>query len=99
MRNHPQSAQDIKQKINPIDFYESEQGKLLQHKGKWKDAGLCPFHADRSCGSFFIEPQGGGYTCFSCGAKGGDIIAFVMQKYELSFREALKKLALDWRIS
>lgn len=93
MRNQSLNAEEIKDRIHPIDFYHIEQGRLRKHHGKWAEAGLCPFHDDRSPGSFFINLQNGAYKCFSCDASGGDIIAFVMHKYQLSFKEALGWLA------
>jgi DNA primase len=34
----------------------------------------------------------GGFFCFSCGEKGGDVVAFVQRRYNLTFPEALKRL-------
>lgn len=99
-KNRYVDASQVKERINPIDFYDYEgQPVATRGKGSWKSAGLCPFHADRNAGTFHIHEQQGAFHCFSCGAKGGDIIAFVQRKYEMSFREAVEKLALDWRIS
>lgn len=90
----------IKQSIDPSDFYEYEGQEITKHeKESWKLAGLCPFHADRHSGSFFIQGNSGAFRCFSCDAKGGDIIAFIQKKYEMSFKEAIKKLKSDWRLS
>ena len=87
----------VKNSISPHDFYLSEQS--LHHFGtrskEWVSAGLCPFHDDGRQGSFFINLVTGGFNCFSCGAKGGDIIAFVMKKHNFSFREALESLYRD----
>lgn len=90
----------IKERINPIEFYQCE-GQELSNKGQgsWKLAGLCPFHADKYAGSFYIHNDNGAFRCFSCDARGGDIIAFTQQKYEISFKEALDKLSTDWRVS
>lgn len=53
--------------------------------------GLCPFHDEKSP-SFNVRPDVGFYHCFGCG-EGGDVITF-MQKYEqLSFTEAIERLA------
>lgn len=87
------NADDLKERIDPFYFYQLEQGELRNHQGKWAEAGLCPFHDDRSPGSFFINLQTGSFKCFSCDAKGGDIIAYVMQKYDLPFIMAVRKLA------
>lgn len=97
---HHIDASQLKDRIDPKDFYNSEEQEVeTGSRGLWKSAGLCPFHSDRNKGNFFILVDGGAFKCFSCGAKGNDIIAFVMQKYELSFRKALEKLAMDWRVS
>ena len=39
---------------------------------------LCPFHADKSVGSFSINLDSGLYNCYSCGAT-GNIIKFVKE--------------------
>jgi DNA primase len=84
----------LKSQISVIDFYQSEgQGIKTSGNSKWKEAGICPFHDDRKAGSFRINVDNGAFKCFSCGAAGGDIIAFIMQKYDLSFKESLKLLA------
>jgi DNA primase len=91
----------IKEWINPHDFYLLEQNidRLGYKSGDWALAGLCPFHDDSSAGSFKVNHKSGSYICFSCGAKGGDIIAFTEKKYAIPFLEALAKLADDWRVS
>ena len=90
----------IKLKIAPLHFYLKEQ--VLDHfKRKsrgWVEAGLCPFHEDSSAGSFWIHLESGAYKCFSCSVKGGDIIAFTMTKYRLSFYEVLVQLANEWEV-
>ena len=93
-------ASQLKERINPIDFYSHEgQEVATQGKDSWKLAGLCPFHADRNAGSFYIHSGNGAFRCFSCDAKGGDVITFTMAKYDLSFYEALKQLANEWGVS
>lgn len=85
----------IKRSISPYDFYMKEQNlsSFNTRSRLWVVAGLCPFHDDDSPGSFFVNRENGAFKCFSCDAKGGDIISFVMQKYDLSFRDALELLA------
>lgn len=48
----------------------------------------CVFHNDRNP-SLSINLKSGGYNCFSCGAKGGDIIAFHQKHFNLGFLESL----------
>jgi DNA primase len=88
------NAVTIKYSILPYDFYMMEQqiARFGTRSKGWVEAGLCPFHNDGSAGSFFVNLENGAFKCFSCEAKGGDIISFVMQKYDLSFREALELL-------
>lgn len=91
----------VKAGIIPYDFYLREQSlDCLKSKSRgWAECGLCPFHDDKSAGSFWINLQNGAYKCFSCDAKGGDIISFTMEKYGLSFREALTQIANEWGVS
>ena len=93
-------ASQVKERINPIDFY-SHEGQEVATRGKdtWKLAGLCPFHADRHVGSFYIHSDSGAFRCFSCDTKGGDIITFTQKKYDMPFKKALEKLISDWRLS
>lgn len=93
-------ASELKDRINPADFYSYEGQEIITRgKDSWKLAGLCPFHADRHAGSFYIHSAHGAFCCFLCDAKGGDINSFIQKKYEMSFKEAIEKLKSDWRLS
>ena len=99
MKTYQLDANSIKATIDPIDFYAAEGQEIKTRGGSpWKQGGLCPFHEDRHAGSFYIHSISGGYCCFSCGAKGGDIINFTQNKYGLGFGDALRKLANEWRV-
>lgn len=90
-------AETLKREIQPADFYQAELPAMPTPKRYgWNDAGLCPFHADAHAGSFRVHTGTGAFCCFSCGARGGDILSFVMLRDGLSFREALELLAADW---
>jgi len=52
---------------------------------------LCPFHNEKTP-SFVISPEKQIWHCFGCG-RGGDALAFIMEKEGLSFPEALRFLA------
>lgn len=58
---------------------------------------LCPFHDDKSMGSFIVYPKGNCYKCFSCGAKGG-VIEFLMEHEKLSYPDALRWLGKKYSI-
>ncbi len=62
----------------------------LQRKGK-NYFGVCPFHDD-SNPSMSVSTQKQLYKCFSCGA-GGNAVTFVQNIENISFKEALNKLA------
>ena len=63
--------------------------KIISH-GRNKVA-CCPFHKEKTP-SFHINDERGFYHCFGCGAH-GDIISFIMQQDNLSFKESIEKLA------
>lgn len=51
----------------------------------------CPFHSEKTP-SFHVLETEGFYKCFSCGA-GGDVITFAMEIDNLSFQDAVERLA------
>ncbi len=89
------NAAVLKQAIKPADYYSQViGGSLGRHTGNgwhiWN--GLCPFHVDKKPGSFYINRVTGAFKCFSCGAGGGDILAFHMQRTGCSFPEAIERV-------
>jgi DNA primase len=97
--NRKLSVDNIKRAISPLDFFHYELPTAQLKNPGWNDGGLCPFHADTKAGSFRVNLETGGFVCFACGVKGGDIIAFVMALHGLNFVEALAKLADEWGLS
>ena len=88
-------VQLIKKTVSPLAYYKSQlSGAFGKATGNGWHAwnGLCPFHADKRVGSFVINQTTGAFKCFSCGANGGDIIDFHMERHGLRFPEALKSL-------
>src|ERR1700722_16412711 len=63
----------------------------LRNAGGGSLKGLCPFH-DEKTPSFNVTPPRGLWYCFSC-AEGGDVIKFVEKVDNLSFPEAVERLA------
>ena len=68
-------------------------GEYLTLKGAGGGSlkGLCPFH-DEKTPSFHVTPLRGMWYCFGCG-EGGDVISFVQKHDQLSFTEAVERLA------
>jgi len=93
-------ADGVKGSISPADFFRAELPAMPPMRGSgWRDGGLCCFHADKTAGSFRVNPDTGAFVCFSCGTKGSDIIAFIQIRDGLSFPDALHKLAKDWGLA
>ncbi len=63
----------------------------LTPAGKGRLKGLCPFHNEKTP-SFQVDTEQGYYYCFGCKA-GGDLFSFVQRTENLSFGDALRKLA------
>lgn len=65
----------------------------LKKSGHDSLSGLCPFHSEKTP-SFSISPSKQVYYCFGCGA-GGDAVKFLQQIENLTFVEAVERLAKD----
>ncbi len=78
----------IKSQIDIVDVVSEYIN--LERVGQYYRA-LCPFHTETRP-SFFVSPKLQRYKCFGCGAS-GDVIKFVQEMENLSFYEALEKLA------
>lgn len=74
---------------NPGDYFQA-QGLKLTGGGEWKSA-VCPFHNDTKP-SLRVRLDTGGFRCMVCGAHGGDVLAFHMQRNGLRFIEAARAL-------
>lgn len=74
---------------DPLAYFEAE-GAHLVGRGEWRSM-RCPFHNDEhpSCR---VNVSSGAFKCFVCGAHGGDVLAFEMQRHDVSFREAAIRL-------
>ncbi len=67
----------------------------LKKRGKnyW---GCCPFHHEKTP-SFSVTPDKGFFYCFGCQA-GGNVFNFLMKLENLTFMEAVKKLAAKMNV-
>lgn len=89
--NLPRSPRGVfdRDRLNPREAYTAE-GFHLKGAGPWVEAGLCPFHKDHRP-SFRVNVETGRARCMACGWS-GDLVAFTMQRRNLSFLEATKAL-------
>jgi len=62
----------------------------LKRKGR-EMVGLCPFHEDHRP-SLNVSPAKQIFKCFACGA-GGDVFKFIQMRENLSFPQAVERLA------
>lgn len=62
----------------------------LKRKGR-EMVGLCPFHEDHRP-SMSVSPSKQIFKCFACGA-GGDVLKFVQMRENLTFPQAVERLA------
>ncbi len=65
----------------------------LKKAGRDSLVGLCPFHAEKTP-SFSVSPAKQLYFCFGCG-EGGTVFTFLKKMEQLSFPEAVERLARD----
>ena len=52
----------------------------------------CPFHQEKTP-SFHVDPEFGRWRCFGACSEGGDVFKFLQKAENLTFREALERLA------
>ncbi|WP_103851555.1 DNA primase [Lactiplantibacillus plantarum] len=83
-----EKVEQVRSAVNIADFI----GKYVQLKKAGKNLfGLCPFHEERTP-SFSVNEQKQIFHCFSCG-RGGNVFSFIMDLENLSFPEAVVKVA------
>lgn len=83
-----EKVDQVRTAVNIADFV----GQYVQLKKAGKNLfGLCPFHEERTP-SFSVNEQKQIFHCFSCG-RGGNVFSFIMDLENLSFPEAVAKVA------
>lgn len=80
--------QKVRDNTNILDVVGSYVSLKKKGKRYW---ACCPFHQEKTP-SFSVSPEDGLYYCFGCHA-GGDIFSFVEKMENLSFTEAVERLA------
>lgn len=73
---------------DPCSYFEG-QGLKLTPRGKWRTT-QCRFHGGSD--SMRINSETGAWVCMSCGAKGGDVLAYEMATNGVEFVNAAKAL-------
>jgi len=86
----PSEIAEVRQRIDIVSTIE--QYVALKRMGK-VFKGLCPFHNEKTP-SFQVSAERHTWHCFGGCAEGGDVIKFVQKIENLTFPEALEKLAL-----
>ncbi|WP_314686975.1 DNA primase [uncultured Bifidobacterium sp.] len=88
---------DVEKVRAAADLYDIVSSTVtLKSSGTGTFVGLCPFH-DEKTPSFNIRPALGVWHCFGCGL-GGDVFAYVQQRENVDFREAVELLADRYHI-
>jgi DNA primase len=86
-RANETAAENVKARTSPLDFYTREVGPLSGH-GAWRSA-RCPWHAPDRHPSLRVNVEMGAFKCMACGVHGGDVVAFLMRRDGLTFRDAM----------
>ena len=84
---------DIKEEIKNSIRLSEVIGKniSLKRRDKSNYIALCPFHKEKTP-SFNVSDDKGFFHCFGCG-KNGDIFTYIMEMENVTFVDALRKLA------
>ncbi len=88
MSLNPQFMDEIRSRLTLSDVIGARL-KLTRAGREFK--ACCPFHKEKSP-SFYVNDDKQFFHCFGCGAH-GDVIGFVMRYDNLSFPDAVEKLA------
>ncbi|SDY52428.1 DNA primase [Evansella caseinilytica] len=83
-----EKIEEIRKSVDIVDLI-SEYVQLKKQGRNY--VGLCPFHGEKTP-SFSVSPDKQLYHCFGCGA-GGNAFSFMMETENISFIEAVVKLA------
>ena len=71
-----------------VSYFEAE-GVPLVGPGRWK-TGPCHFHGGSD--SLRVNVQTGAFRCMACEVKGGDVLAYMMQRHGIEFVDAARSL-------
>lgn len=94
MADYRRAVEEIKSRVNIVDVI-NPLVPLKRAGSNFK--GSCPFHKEKTP-SFVVSESRGNYHCFGCGEH-GDVIKFIEKYYNLSFIEAVERLAQQYGIT
>ena len=89
---------DIDEVRTRIDIVSVVERYVTLKRSAGKLKGLCPFHQEKTP-SFVVSPEMGRWHCFGSCSEGGDVFKFVQKIENLSFPEALERLALQANVT
>ncbi|CAM5793637.1 MULTISPECIES: DNA primase [Brevibacillus] len=87
----PNSADFVNQVRAAVDIVDVVGEYVQLRKSGRAFLGLCPFHSEKTP-SFNVNAERQFFHCFGCGA-GGDVFSFLMKLEQLTFPEAVHRLA------
>lgn len=87
------TVDEIKQRL-PMRRVAEHYGFSPERNGFIK----CPFHQGDHTASLKIYDGSGGWHCFGCN-KGGSVIDFVMELFNLNFKQAIMRLNADFSLN
>jgi hypothetical protein len=75
----------------PSSFWKYELGRMSRPNRNWTRS-KCPLHGGNNPTAFSANLATGGFHCFNCGAHGGDLVDYVMQRDGIDFKAAARSL-------
>ena len=94
MPNYSNAVEEIKARCNIVDVIGSV---VTLKRGGSSYMACCPFHNEKTP-SFSVSESKQFYHCFGCG-ESGDVFSFVQKYYNISFGEAVEKLAAQYGVT
>ncbi len=88
----------IDQVVDRADIVDVVSDVVQLKKSGSNYKGCCPFHTEKTP-SFIVNANRNSWHCFGACNEGGDTINFVMKYYNMSFIEAVEKLANHYGIA
>lgn len=93
MPNYTSAIEEIKSRCNIVDVISTV---VPLKRGGDTYKACCPFHKEKTP-SFVVSEKKQFYHCFGCG-ESGDVFSFVEKYYNVTFPQAVEKLAAQYGI-